>query len=110
MILERRGERIEPMRHAHEVLERRRHRHVFDAEWNDRQSTVHGALDFALYLWGVVRLCRVHEHHQPTGVDGIDDGAAPVHTWQYVPGSDPAADPVVFECRAYGIGGWFVVR
>jgi hypothetical protein len=32
MHLERRGERVEPVRHAHEKLERRRHRHVFRCE------------------------------------------------------------------------------
>ena len=109
MILKRRRERIQPVRHAHEKLERLRHRHIFDAKGNNSQPAVHGPFDFTLDLRRVVRLRRVHHHHHTAGADGIDDRAAPVHTRKDVPRSDPATDPPAFKGGTDGVRRGLVV-
>src|ERR1700741_1602510 len=109
MPLQGRRESVEPMRRREKIFQRLVGRDVLDAQRNDRNALIDGALDLALDLGRRVGMARKHEHQRLRTVNGVDDGLAVAHAGQDVARRDPTADAFGFQDRAYRIRGGLVL-
>ena len=100
---------IQPVLGADKIFQRLGRHDVLDAEGNYGYAGVHRPFDLTLNLGRGVGIAGKNEEHGPTGMDGVNDGFAPVAAGQDVPGRDPAADAVGLQCGTDGVGGGLVL-
>ena len=86
------GEGVKPVRRADEVFQGLGRSDIFDPQWNHRDSFVYCAFHLELNLSRGIGVSRKDEHHGARAVDGFDDGAAPILSWQNVARGNPATN------------------
>ena len=108
MLLDGRGDGVEPVDGTDEIVERFGGRHIFDAEREDGEAIADSAFDFLGNVFGGVGVGGEDQNHDFGGVDGVDDGFAIGSAGEDVARSNPAANPSGFEAGADGIRDCFV--
>ena len=110
VLVDRRRHRVQPMHRADEELERPRRHHVLDPHRQHRPALAHRPFDFPPDLERFVGLGREDQDHDATTLDRVDDRLAPLHPRADVSGRDPAADAVLLQPGAGGVGDDLVLR
>jgi hypothetical protein len=110
MILEGRIHGVEPMAAADKIFEVLRWDHVLDAEWDNRDAFVHGALDLPHHLRRTVGVPGENHDHDRAFADRFHNGRTPGAPSPDIARGDPAPDFVGLERAADSVGDLFVFR
>jgi len=103
MILQRRRNRVEPVRATQVVFEIVTWRDGIDAELDNVQARVRGQLHFPQDLLGVVRMLGKNENKRAALLDGASDFAGIRTARHDIARRDPASDAGTLQRRANGI-------
>ena len=109
MLLQRRRDRVHPMRRAEEIFETASWHNILDPHRNHRNAAIHRAFDFTRNVTGLISARGQHDHHRLRAVDSFDNGARPIGAGPNVPRCAPTTQPATFQMRDYCVRGNFVL-
>ena len=109
VLLERRGQGVQPMDRPHEKGHRLRRCDVLDAQGNDRDAPAHHPFDLAANLGRRIGVGRENQNHGSAMVERIDQRLAVFGAWPDIARSNPAPDAGVLQAGARCVGRGLVL-
>jgi hypothetical protein len=104
MVLQRRGQGIQPVLRADEVLQTFVGENILDTKGDHRDALMNRSFHLPFDLLRIIGTGRKNQDQGMGFLDRIKDRFAPIAARQDIPGSNPAADAMGFQGGDHRIG------